>query len=84
VAGRALTEAQWGQMASPCAPLAAVLPAVLARSRLEARLLVQHLEPGQRQRLRTLALCLARAQQTAGAPLPPALTAGCWARRGVC
>jgi hypothetical protein len=47
---------------------------MLARSRLEARLLVQHLEPGQWQRLRTFALCLARAQ-TVAAPLPPALTA---------
>jgi hypothetical protein len=67
--------AQWAQMPNPCLSPARALPTVLARSRAEARLLVQHLAVGQREQLRTFALCLARTQQTEGAPLPPDLTA---------
>ena len=69
-ASRPLTDEQWGQVPASCAPLARALPAVLARSRLEARLLMQRLVADQRQRLRTFALCLAQAQQRARVALP--------------
>ena len=71
-----------GPSACPCAPLAAVLPAALARSHAEARLLVQHLPQGQRQQLRTFALCLVRSQRRAGATLPAELTARVLAAAG--
>jgi hypothetical protein len=74
-ASRPLTDEQWGQVPASCAPLARALPAVLARSRLKARLLMQRLVADQRQRLRTFALCLARAQRKARVPLPQDLTA---------
>ena len=75
MARQPLTAAQWGQVPAPSAAVVGALPAVLARSREEARLLVQqHLDTGQRQRLRTLALCLARAQRRADVQLPLELT----------
>jgi hypothetical protein len=46
------------------------LPAVLAHSAEQARCLVQHLPPADVQRLRTAALCLARAQKQSGVFLP--------------
>ena len=46
------------------------LPVVLRRSEAEAALLVSRLPPGERQRLRTTALCLARAQRVHGLQLP--------------
>lgn len=74
VASRPLTEAEWASVPAPLELLAAVLPAVLDRSPAEARLLVQHLAPDQRQRLRTLALCLVRTQHRVQAHLPAELT----------
>ena len=62
-------------MPAPCPALVGALPDVVARSRAEAQLLVHHLEPEKRQRLRTYALCLVRAQERAGVALPPELTA---------
>ena len=73
-ASLSLTEVQWEQAPSRCAPLAAALPAVLARSQAEARLLMQHLPRAQKQRLRTCALCLVRGQRRARATLPAELT----------
>ena len=61
-----LPEAQWRWFPAPYASLAAALPAVLARPQAEARPLVQHLQPGQRQRRRTFALGLVRGQEGAG------------------
>ena len=81
-ARRPLTAAQWARVPSPCPALAGVLPAVLDRSPIEARLLVQHLEPGQRQRLRTFGLCLVRAQRRAWVALPAELTARLLAEAG--
>ena len=62
--------------------LAHALPAVLARSRLEARLLMQRLVADQRQRLRTFALCLVRGQRRAQTTLPAELTARLLASAG--
>ena len=50
--------------------LAAALPAVLCRSEAEAALLVRRLPVGERQRLRTAAPCLARAQHVHSLQLP--------------
>jgi hypothetical protein len=51
-------------------------------SQAEARLLVRHLPQGQRQRLRTFALCLVQAQRRAGATLPAELKARLLAAAG--
>lgn len=64
VARQPLTPADWELVPQPCPGLGSALPAVLARSDFEARLLVAHLPFEERQRLRTLALCLARAQRS--------------------
>ena len=72
VARLALTPAQWLRVPTPCPGLEAALPAVLARSEAEARLLVRHLPTAARKRMQTAALCLARMQQRRGA-LPPAI-----------
>ena len=74
-ASRPLTVAQWAIVPAPCPALVSALPAVVARSRAEARLLVQHLTTEQWLRLRTLALCVARAQHRAGVSLPADLIA---------
>ena len=58
-------------MPTPRPGLAAALPAVLCRSEAEAALLVRRLPVGERQRLRTAALCLARAQRVHNVQLPP-------------
>ena len=71
-----LTPAQWARVPSPSPALGAALPAVLGRFTTEARLLVQHLSPMDRERLRVLALCLARAQRQGDIPLLPADVAG--------
>lgn len=70
VARLALTPLEWARVPSPCPGLHRVLPAVLARSKAEAALLVRHLPADDRERLRTAALCLARAQRVSGLPLP--------------
>ena len=46
-----------------CNGLRTALPAVLQRSAHEAALLVRHMPEWERERLRTLALCLGRAQR---------------------
>jgi hypothetical protein len=73
-ASRRMTRWQWRKLRRVCPPLAAALPAVLERSPAEARLLVQRLAARQRQRLRTFALCLVRAQRKARASLPAEVT----------
>ena len=70
VASHALTEAEWQLVPSPCPGLAAVLPIVFGRSPAEAALLVAHLPPADRDRLRTAALCLTRTQNQLGLELP--------------
>ena len=74
-ASRPLTALQWARVPAPCPALAVALPDVLARSPAEARLLVEHLAPGQRQRLRNFALCLVRTQKRARVALPAELMA---------
>ena len=70
----ALSPAQWQRVPAPCPALGAALPVVLARSAAEAALLVGHLPAEVRQRLRTGALCLARAQRECLVELPAVLT----------
>lgn len=65
-----LTAAQWQAIPSPCPGLARALPAVLARSEVEAAALVAHLPTADKARLRMAALCLHRSQQTMELPLP--------------
>ncbi len=72
-ARQSLTAAQWARVPSPCRGLADALPAVLQRSTEEAALLMQHLGRSVRERLRTFALCLARAQSRQGTPHRPRL-----------
>ena len=72
----ALTEAEWQRVPSPCPGLAAVLPVVFRCSGAEAALLVAHLPPADRDRLRTAALCLNRRQHELGIYLPGPLV-GC-------
>jgi hypothetical protein len=62
--------AAWSAVPAPCPGLLRALPAVLARSTEQAGHLVQHLLPADVQRLRTAALCLARAQKQSGVFLP--------------
>ena len=69
----ALTPGQWQHIPSPCPALGGALPAVLARSVAEAALLVGRLPAEVRQRLRTVGLCLVRAQRVHKIELPPAL-----------
>ena len=68
-----LTPAQWVRVPAPCAGLGAALPAVLARSTAEARLLVAHLPAEEQRRLRTGALALARRQRSLHLALPTPL-----------
>ena len=53
-----LTESQWAEVPTPLPGLGRALPAALASSVDQARLLVRHLSPPDSQRLRTAALCL--------------------------
>ncbi|KAI3433479.1 hypothetical protein D9Q98_003291 [Chlorella vulgaris] len=62
--------AAWSAVPAPCPGLMRALPAVLAHSAEQARHLVQHLPPADVKRLRTAALCLARAQYRRGIFLP--------------
>ena len=69
-----LTPDDWELVpAGCCQGLGAALPAVLARSPSEAAQLVARLTEGEKERLRTAALCLARAQRTLQLDLPPPL-----------
>lgn len=70
VARQPLTPAEWEQLPGLCPGLGTVLPAVLERSEAEAGLLVSHLPPTDRKRLRPAALRLARAQRKRGVALP--------------
>ena len=69
----ALSTEQWQRVPAPCPALGAALPTVLARSATEAALLVCHLPAEARQRLRTAALCLGRAQREHDLEVPAAL-----------
>lgn len=71
VARQPLTPEEWSLVPSPCPGLGASLPAVLARGGVEAALLVARLPPADAQRLRTLALCLARAARQGALPALP-------------
>lgn len=66
----ALSEEEWRLVPGPCPGLAPALPAVVARSEAEARLLVARLPQTTRRRLQTAALCLAREQRCSGVELP--------------
>ena len=66
-----LDEAQWQHLPSHRGGLGRALPAVLARSEAEARLLVAHLPAADRQRLQACALCLHRLQNRLRVHLPP-------------
>ncbi len=70
-----LTPEQWQHVPTPCPSLGLSLPAVLAHSAAEAGLLVAHLWPSDRERLRTAALSLHRLQRTLELcpPIPAAL-----------
>lgn len=65
--------AQWQQVPAPCPGLGGALPAVLARSEVEAALLVPRLPPADDARLRTFALALHRAQRRMHIFLPAEL-----------
>ena len=69
----ALSPEQWQRVPAPCPALGTALPAVLARSAAEAALLVGRLSAEVRQRLRTGALCMVRAQRVYEIELPVAL-----------
>lgn len=71
VARQALTPTQWNRLPTPCGGLGSALPAVHKRAEWEAGRLVRHLPSGDRQRLRTAALCLRRVQRRCRVSLPP-------------
>lgn len=64
---------EWALVPTPCPRLGGALPAVLGRFAEEASHLVRHLPAADRQRLRTAALCLARAERQLVQPLPPTI-----------
>lgn len=68
-----LTEAQWAQLPRPCAGIGRALAAALACSPQQAQQVVRRLPPGDAERLRCAALCLARMQGRLRATLPPAV-----------
>ena len=80
VARRPLAAETWALLPSPCPGLGTALPVVLARSSGEARWLLWHLSAGERARLWTAALSLARAQREAGVELPAHVLARCLSR----
>eukprot|EP00887_Chlorella_sp_A99_P001717 scaffold8.g1717.t1 len=69
-ARRALSPPDWALLPTPCPALARALPAVLARSLVEAAKLVARLPDKARSRLRALALSLARLQRRLRLELP--------------
>ncbi|KAI3424806.1 hypothetical protein D9Q98_008192 [Chlorella vulgaris] len=64
------TNDEWMAVQAPCPDLAQALPAALASSEALAGQVVRLLPDEDRQRLRTLALCLARTQHQQGISLP--------------
>jgi hypothetical protein len=68
-----LSEAEWALVPAPCHGLGRALPTVLAQSSAQASRLVKHLPDADAGRLRTGALCLARAQRRARVSLPTPL-----------
>ena len=68
-----LTVRQWLRVPSSCRGLGSALPAVLARSEVEAALLLAHLSPADAERLRTAALSLHRVQRSLQLSVPAAL-----------
>lgn len=68
-----LSEAQWAQLPRPCASIGRALAAALAFSPQQAQQVVRRLPPGDAERLRCTALCLARMQGRLRATLPPAV-----------
>lgn len=77
-----LSPADWARLPHDLPGLGAALPAVLHRSEAEAAQLVRHLMPADRQRLRTGALCLARAERQGR--LPPLPTPIVWCILALC
>lgn len=77
-----LSPADWARLPHDLPGLGAALPAVLHRSEAEAAQLVRHLAPADRQRLRTAALCLARAERQGR--LPPLPTPIVWCILALC
>lgn len=73
VATHACHLGQWHLVPLACPGLAAVLPAVLARSEWEAAQLARRLPAAEAQRLQVAALALNRAQARTGLPLPQPL-----------
>ncbi|PRW56053.1 UPF0613 -like [Chlorella sorokiniana] len=73
VASGRLRNGQWGIVPKTCQGLGRALPAVVERSTHEAALLVRHLLPADRERLRTWALTLVRLQRRLGINLPAEL-----------
>ena len=71
VSRQTLTAQQWERIPSPCLGIGAALPAVLQRSEAEAALPLRCMPESERQRLRTLALCLARGQRSGLLPALP-------------
>lgn len=65
-----LGPSEWRQVPMPCPGLGRALPAALAHSPVQAACLVAHLPEADRLRLRTAALCLARAQRRRRVHLP--------------
>eukprot|EP00887_Chlorella_sp_A99_P001713 scaffold8.g1713.t1 len=72
-ARHALSPADWALLPTPCPGLARALPAVLARSLVEAAQMVTHLPDTARGRLRALALSLARLQRRLRMELPESI-----------
>ena len=68
-----LSEDEWALLPSHCPGLGRALPAALAHSATQASRLVRRLPPGNAERLRTFALCLARVQRRSGIQLPVAI-----------
>ena len=72
-----LSEAEWALVPAPCRSLGRALTAALAHSSAQASRLVQRLPPADVERLRTAALCLARAQRRALPFCQPILCGTC-------
>lgn len=70
VARQPLAPAEWARVPTPCPGLGVALPAVLGRSEAEAALLVCHLPAGDRECLRTAALCMKRVERRRRLNLP--------------
>lgn len=74
VARQPLTIPQWRvYVPTPCNELPELMPAVLARSELEAVAALRHLPPAHSARLRATLLCLNRVQRGLPAALPTQL-----------